>query len=145
MANEKSNKGNIVKVKSTEKVQARVVESKMRMLEALEASLGIVTTACKLAGINRKTHYEWLQKDERYKDAVKSLEEVTLDFAESQLHSQIKQGSVAATIFYLKTKGRGRGYIERQELMVSDSPSFVITKGKAEAQKVLKMIKEKTA
>ncbi len=85
------------------------------MLEALEQSLGVVTTACKVVGIERKTHYNWLDQDEDYKAAVKSIENVAIDFAESQLHKQIKKGSTQATIFYLKTKGKKRGYVERQE------------------------------
>ena len=85
------------------------------MLEALEQSLGVVTTACKVVGIERKTHYNWLEHDKDYKAAVKSIEDVAIDFAESQLHKQIKKGSTQATVFYLKTKGKKRGYVERQE------------------------------
>ena len=96
-------------------MQDRTINKKVAMLEALEQSLGVVTTACKVVGIERKTHYNWLDQDEDYKAAVKSIENVELDFAESQLHKQIKKGSTQATIFYLKTKGKKRGYVERQE------------------------------
>ena len=40
---------------------------------------------------------------------------VALDMAESQLHKQILGGNTSATIFYLKTKGKNRGYVERHE------------------------------
>lgn len=86
------------------------------MLEALEKTLGVVTGACKKVGISRETHYRWLREDEAYKVAVNSIEDVALDFAESQLHLQIQNGEVSSTIFYLKTKGKKRGYIERAEL-----------------------------
>ena len=33
-----------------------------------------------------------------------------------QLHKQIKKGNTTGTIFYLKTKGKKRGYIERTEV-----------------------------
>jgi len=89
---------------------------KKAMLKALEQSLGIVTTAAKRAGIDRGTHYNWMKEDAEYKDAVESLADMVIDFAESQLHKQIKDGSGAATIFYLKTKGKKRGYIEAQEI-----------------------------
>ena len=89
---------------------------KAAMLEALEKSLGIVTSACKSVGISRNTHYTWLKQDDIYKEAVDDIENIALDFAESQLHKQIKEGSTAATIFLLKTKGKKRGYIERQEI-----------------------------
>jgi len=92
---------------------------KRAMLDALEKSLGIVTTAAKIAGIHRSTHYEWLQKDVDYSKAVEDIAEMTIDFAESQLHKQIKEGNQSSTIFYLKTKGKKRGYIEAQEFKVN--------------------------
>lgn len=88
---------------------------KKAMIQALEKSLGVVTTACKSVGINRCTHYEWLKTDEEYKKEVEDIENIALDFAESQLHKQISEGNTAGTIFYLKTKGKKRGYVERQE------------------------------
>lgn len=89
---------------------------KKAMLEALEKSLGIVTTACKTVGISRETHYRWLREDEAYKESVDSIADLTLDFVESQLHRQIQNGEVTSTIFYLKTKGKKRGFIEKQEI-----------------------------
>ena len=85
------------------------------MIEALEKALGIVTTACKSVGIERTTHYRHMQDDPAYAQAVKDIENVALDFVESQLHKQIQKGEVSSTIFYLKTKGKSRGYIERQQ------------------------------
>jgi hypothetical protein len=89
---------------------------KKNMIEALEKSLGIVTTACKMVGMSRETHYRWLREDEEYKEAVDGIADLTLDFVESNLHKQIEKGEVSSTIFYLKTKGKKRGYIEKQEI-----------------------------
>jgi hypothetical protein len=61
-----------------------------------------------------------LKDDEVFAKNVKEIENVALDFAESQLHKQISENSTAATIFYLKTKGKKRGYIERQEITGAD-------------------------
>ena len=94
---------------------------KETMLQALENSLGVVTVACKSANIPRSTYYKWLKEDEEFAKEVKEIENIALDFAESQLHSQIKDGSTSATIFYLKTKGKKRGYVERSELDLSSS------------------------
>jgi hypothetical protein len=99
---------------------------KKAMLEALEKSLNIVSTAAKLAGIDRSQHYRWLKEDPEYKAAVEALDDVALDFAESQLHKQIKDGNSTATIFYLKTKGKKRGYIERTEITGADNEPIKI-------------------
>jgi hypothetical protein len=93
---------------------------KKTMLDALERSLGIVSTACEKAGISRQTHYNWLKDDPEYKEAVRAIEERTIDFAESHLHALIKDKNPAATIFFLKTKGKNRGYVERQEIEVNE-------------------------
>ena len=93
---------------------------KESLLKSLEQSLGVVTVACKKADIPRSTYYKWLNEDEVFEKAVREIENVALDFAESQLHKQIADNSTAATIFYLKTKGKKRGYIERQEITGAD-------------------------
>ena len=86
-----------------------------KFLIALEKSLGVITTACKIAGINRSRYYSWLKECDEFKKAVDEIDNVALDFAESQLHKQIKEGSTSAIIFYLKTKGRKRGYNENYQ------------------------------
>lgn len=91
---------------------------KANLIEALKQSLGIVTTACKAANISRETYYKWMREDDEFRQQVNDIEHIALDFAESQLHKQMKDGSTSATIFYLKTKGRKRGYIERQEFAI---------------------------
>ena len=100
--------------------------NKTAMIEALEKSLGIVTTACKTVGIARSTHYQWMIDDPEYKIEVEGISDIALDFAESQLHKQIQDGQPASTIFYMKTKGKKRGYIERHEVTGADGAGLVV-------------------
>jgi hypothetical protein len=93
---------------------------KKALLKALEKTLGVVTTACKKVDVCRTTYYDWMRNDAEFNKSVEELSNVALDFAESQLHKQISENSTAATIFYLKTKGKRRGYIERQEITGAD-------------------------
>lgn len=93
---------------------------KKAMLEALKKSLGIVSTAVKKVGITRQTHYNWLNSDEEYKAEVESIAEEEIDFVESHLRHLIQDGNPAATIFFLKTKGKRRGYVERVEQTFPD-------------------------
>jgi len=96
---------------------------KRGMLEALRSSLGIVTRAAEIVQIDRRTHYRWLKEDTEYAAAVDELDKVAIDFAESKLHKLIDNGNATAIIFFLKTKGKGRGYVERQEV-VTDQPQI---------------------
>lgn len=91
-------------------------DKKEALLQALEKSLGVVTTACKQLDISRATYYRWLSEDEEFSKSAKDIQDVALDFVESKLFEQIQESSTAATIFYLKTKGKKRGYVERSEL-----------------------------
>jgi hypothetical protein len=109
---------------------------KQAMLEALEKSMGVVTTACQIVGISRQTHYDWLEKDEQYRKAVSEIENVALDFAESKLFKNIEKAKEASIFFFLKTKGKKRGYIERQEIVhEGDIKSTVVEWKPAENEK----------
>ena len=99
-------------------------QTKRALIEALTQTLGVVTSACKSVGIDRTTFYKYLNEDEVFAKEVKDIQEVAVDFAESKLHEQIKDKNTTATIFYLKTKGKHRGYIERQEIQQETTSSI---------------------
>jgi len=102
-------------------------DKKKDMLAALEKNLGVVTVSCKSAGINRATHYRWMESDPEYKEAVEAIPDVVLDFAESKLFKAIQDGNITATIFFLKTRGKDRGYIERiQQEDVGTKPKQLV-------------------
>ena len=92
---------------------------KRAMIEALKVNLGIVSSAIKSAGIGRTTHYLWMNNDPEYKQAVEEIEEYTIDVVENKLHELIMDKNPIAILFYLKTKAKKRGYIERPETQVS--------------------------
>jgi len=117
----------------TKKINKSRHIKKESLLAALEQSLGVASIACKLADIPRSTYYKWIKEDDVFLKGVKEIENVALDFAESQLHKQIKDGNTTATIFYLKTKGKKRGYIERKEVEMTADIST--SKLSTEAQK----------
>jgi len=93
---------------------------KEKLLKALAKSLGVVSTACKSVNISRDTHYRYMKEDGEYRVKVRELENIALDFAESHLHALIKEGNPSATIFFLKTKGKVRGYIETTDFQITE-------------------------
>ena len=97
-------------------VVERREQNKDKMLKALEVTLGNVTDACKHTGVSRMTHYLWMREDEDYRAHVEMIGDIILDFAEKQLYTQIAENNTTATIFFLKTKGKHRGYIEKTEV-----------------------------
>lgn len=102
---------------------SKTKQFKKRMVEAMQKTLGIVSSAEKVAGITRATHYDWLKKDPEYKAAIDEVSESVVDFAESQLYQKIRQGDTASLLFFMKCKAKNRGYVERQEIAgVPDQP-----------------------
>ena len=99
---------------------SNTIKRKTQLLDALEKSLGVVTSACKATKIDRTTFYRWMIDDPEFKSAVNELADVALDFGETQLFKQIQNGVPSSTIFFLKTKGKKRGYIERTETLIAD-------------------------
>ena len=103
------------------------VLKKKAFLAKMETTLGNITASCKAANINRSTYYDWMEKDPAFADAVNDLSESNIDFAESCLKQQIKDGNTTATIFYLKTKGKSRGYIETHEVIGNTEAPVVLS------------------
>lgn len=96
---------------------------KEAFVKAYRETLGVIKYACEQVNISRRTFYNWLEADEEFRQAVEDVNEESVDFAENALKKKIREGDTTATIFYLKTKGKKRGYIERTEVAaeVSDS------------------------
>lgn len=93
---------------------------KKSLLLALTKCNGNVSAACKAVKCDRTTFYAYYNKDKKFKTAVEEISNVALDVVEDALFKKIKKGDTIAIIFYLKTKGKARGYIERQEVDVRD-------------------------
>lgn len=105
---------------------------KEKMIQALELNLGNVSLSCKALGIARDTHYRWMREDKEYRKAVKDMENAALDFAESELFKQIAKGNPLSTIFFLKCKGKKRGYIEQSNLEIRGNMLFRADFGKSD-------------
>jgi hypothetical protein len=88
-------------------------------LVAFEKTLGVVTPAAQMIGVKRSTIYRWREMYPEFDAACKEISDVAVDFVETKLYKLIDQGSEASTIFYMKTKGRDRGYAEKLQHDVS--------------------------
>ena len=96
------------------------MRDKEKFLEVFANNLGNVQDSCKAAGIARKTFYNWKDGDEDFAQAVEEIQEGLIDLAESKLLENIKSGKTNEILFYLRTKGKYRGYVERQEITGAD-------------------------
>ena len=104
-----------MKKKVNPQLANRTELNKKTVIAALNASLGVVSTACKRAGVSRTQFYEWIKTDEEFKSSVDEISDIAIDFVESRLFKRIEDGDTTSIIFFLKTKGKARGYVERAE------------------------------
>ena len=83
--------------------------------KAIEGSGGIISS------IAQKLKCDWHTADTKIKEAglsdmVADEKESLLDLAESKLIQNIQDQDTTSIIFYLKTQGKKRGYVERSEV-----------------------------
>jgi hypothetical protein len=89
-------------------------------LEAIEKTLrdtyGTVTVAAQRLGISRRQLYRRIARSSRLRETLEDAREVIIDTAELKLIQAIQNGEAWAISMTLKTIGRHRGYVERQEV-----------------------------
>lgn len=113
-------------------------------LIAYEKSLGVLKPACDMTGMCRKTIWEWRKKYPEFDAACHDCEETAVDFVETKLYKLINDGAEASTIFYMKTKGRKRGYVEKHEVdMNAEVKGVTVNVTNQETAQVLKDIIDK--
>ena len=99
--------------------EERRQRKKNTFLKFLKEGMGIVSYACDKTNISRQTFYNWKDNDDDFAQQAEDIQETTVDMAESKLLTSINEGNVAASIFYLKTKGKKRGYVEQHYVDVN--------------------------
>lgn len=93
------------------------VTKKMKLwLKTYAANACNVSQACLAAKISRATSYRWTAGCAEFKRLREEVEESMIDLAESKLMAMINKGdNLGALCFFLKCKGKSRGYVERTE------------------------------
>ena len=74
-----------------------------------------ISAACEAANISRKTYYDWKEADDDFAQRIIEIDESRIDYVENKLFENIDANKTNEILFYLKTKGKNRGYVERQE------------------------------
>lgn len=86
------------------------------IIKALEETHGAVTLAADRVGCSYKTIERRAEKVQAVRDVIEKYRERRLDKAELKLEQAVDKGEAWAIIFTLKTQGKKRGYVERNEL-----------------------------
>lgn len=106
-------------------IAGRVAEAKVEFLKILEASAGMVATACRKADITRATYYKWRKDDPDFAEKCDDIKEIQKDAAEALILKKMKDGDTTMLIFFAKTQMKDRGYVERRELVGKDGQDLL--------------------
>ena len=91
------------------------------IIKALTDARGLVTIAAKNLGMSRTGVQNRIKTNAAIRQALQDAREATLDVAELSLYNQVVAGEGWAVCFLLKTLGKSRGYVERQDALPDDA------------------------
>lgn len=97
----------------------KIKYSYQQVADALTECRGMVTYAAKHLGTTYDNLTSFIKANPKLDKHIESLQERRLDFAESKLDTLIAKEDKTAIIFFLKTKGKKRGYIEDEKMDLS--------------------------
>ncbi|QDP61349.1 MAG: hypothetical protein Unbinned3904contig1002_31 [Prokaryotic dsDNA virus sp.] len=101
--------------------QNRTKINKERMLKALEASLGVVTTALKKTELSRTNFYKWLKEDEDFAQKVKEIDNISKDFIKSKYFECISD-KVPSVVLHAARNHLGWNETKKVDLTSGENP-----------------------
>jgi len=94
------------------------------LISAIWAAQGKVTVAAQRLGCTVRTIYNYANKYATVQNAIDEAramwDEKLVDLAELKLFQEVNDGNAWAIKYALSTKGKHRGYVERQEVTGAD-------------------------
>lgn len=96
------------------------------VISAIEKYSGNVSQVARALGTSRRVIYDYIHRHATVKQALQDAREEMLDVGESALYRAVIRGEAWAVCFLLKTQGKGRGYVERQELTGKDGEELTV-------------------
>ncbi len=97
-----------------------------QVVNALNETKGMMGQAARRLGCHHDTITNYAKRHASVKAAITQSREEMTDAAELALYNAVTRGEAWAVCFYLKTQGKKRGYVERQELTGAEGGPFVI-------------------
>src|SRR5512146_2891765 len=97
-----------------------------QFITAIANSAGIITTIAKRVGCDWHTAKKYIDNYPTIQQAYDDECEAVLDMAETELYKAVKGGKDWAVKYILATKGKRRGYVERQEISGKDGGPVVL-------------------
>lgn len=82
------------------------------VIEALKKTDGMVTLAAELLRVSYDTLSKYIKNNKKVQASLYAIEQNILDRVQSRLMRMIEQGNAGSVYFFLKCKGKERGFVE---------------------------------
>ena len=86
------------------------------VIEALQKTYGMVTLAAQLLKVSYNTLNKYIRSNKKIQSELQSIDEHILDRMQARLIKMAEDGNAGAVYFYLKCKGKQRGFVESLHL-----------------------------
>jgi transcriptional regulator with XRE-family HTH domain len=114
------------------------------IMKAIYASAGLVSKVAKKLKVDRRTVQRWRDGNTEIAEAFDDAIEANLDLAEDKLLENVKSRDNTACIFYLKCKGKKRGYVEKSQVEHMGAMSFSQMDDKEVRKQIAARLKRRT-
>ena len=94
---------------------AQLKYTEEQISEAITQSDGNIAVASRSLKCGKNTVRSYIDRSLKLQQVLKDARECFIDFAEHKLREHIEKNNLVATIFFLKTQAKHRGYVERPE------------------------------
>lgn len=84
--------------------------------QAIEKHCGNISAIARAFKIERPRIYEFVERHPELKEEIEKAREIMVEEAENYLLKNIRSGKETSIIFTLKTLGKKKGYVEKQEV-----------------------------
>ena len=105
--------------------------------QAVVGTGGIMLSIGNNLGVSRQAVYEFCNKNPDMMQLRYEEEEKIVDIAENGLFTKAKDKEMWAVKYLLATKGKRRGYTEKQEIEISTTQIFTKEEKEAEIKRLL--------
>ena len=97
-----------------------------QIVEAVKTVNGMIYLAARKLGCTPQAIYKRMAKSSIIREAVDDSRGELVDISEQKLRAAVINGEPWAVAMVLKTLGKSRGYVERQEVTGADGGAIIV-------------------
>jgi hypothetical protein len=96
---------------------------KEKIIKQIHKYRGNISAVAKALQRSRNTIYLFMRDNPEVKQALDDEREILIDGIENKFYEQCLEGNTTSMIFFLKTQGKNRGWIEKREHEITGKDS----------------------